>query len=193
MSETGNLSATLLYPSRAEPPLSALHGFAASLAVAETLEAYNPARPVTLKWPNDVLIGGAKVSGLLIEREAEALLLGIGINLVSHPEDTPYAATHLIAEMRREDLASEEPLFSGAQAVLAVLSANVVRRFEQLAKQGFAPIRKEWEARAHHLGKTVKVADKSGVFQELGEDGALCLRLADGTQTRIHAGDVSFG
>ena len=157
------------------------------------LDAYRPTRPITLKWPNDVLIGGAKVSGLLIEREEDVLLLGIGVNLVSHPDDTPYPATHLLEEMREKDLNRDEPLFTGSAAALALLSAKVTQRFTELEREGFAPIRAAWQARAQHVGRTVTVNGDTGIFTGLGPDGALCLRRADGTDAVVHAGDVSFG
>lgn len=192
-SVSGNLFATLLLPNSTDPSQSALHGFAASLAIADTLAAYEPKRPITLKWPNDVMIGGAKISGLLIERESEALLIGIGINLMSHPDNTPYPATHLRQEMTPEVLADAEPLFTGAEAVLALLSSHVMQRIETLRTQGFDPIRKDWLARAHHRGKTVVVNHLTGTFVDLASDGALCLLLPDGTESRVHAGDVAFG
>lgn len=139
------------------------------------------------------MIGGAKISGLLIEREAEALLIGIGVNLISHPDDTPYPATHLLQEMNPETLAGSEPLYTGAEAVLALLSSHVMHRIETLRTQGFDPIRKDWLARAHHLEKTVVVNGLTGTFVDLAPDGALCLVLADGTERRVHAGDVAFG
>ena len=193
VSDSGNLSATLLYPTSAAPEQGALYGLAAAVAVAETLEAYRPQRPITLKWPNDVLVGGAKISGLLIERETDALLLGVGLNLVGHPRDTPYPATHLVAEMRVDDLAQDEPLFTGSAAVLALLSANVLARFAQLEKDGFGPVRDAWLARAHGLDGTVMVDGRTGRFVSIADNGALILGHTDGTESRVHAGDVSFG
>lgn len=193
VSNKGNLSATLIWPTDRPPGQAALFGFAACLAVADTLQAYRPGKPVSLKWPNDVLIGGAKISGLLIEREAEALLVGIGINLLSHPPDTPYPATHLLQEMQEEDLSGAEPLFTGAEACLALLSNNVADRFQSLSRDGFSAIQEDWLKKAHHLGKTVTVNQKTGTFTDLAEDGALCLTLSNGTEVRVHAGDVSFG
>lgn len=192
-SPSGNLAVTCLHPTTAEPSQAALYGFAASLAVAETIERYRPTKLVTLKWPNDVLVGGAKISGLLIEREAEALLVGIGVNLLSHPANTPYTATHLVAEMHDFDLQGPEPLFTGARAFLAVLANEVAMRFRQLEKGSFERIRLDWMIRAHGLGESVSVNGMTGIFTSLGPDGALCLRLPDGTESRVHAGDVSFG
>ncbi|MGJ8559491.1 MAG: biotin--[acetyl-CoA-carboxylase] ligase [Litorimonas sp.] len=192
-SVSGNLFATLLLPNSTDPSQSALHGFAASLAIADTLRTYDPQRPVTLKWPNDAMIGGAKISGLLIEREAEALLIGIGINLISHPNNTLYPATHLLQEMKPETLVAAEPLFTGPESVLALLSSHVLQRVETLRTEGFDPIRKDWLVHAHHLGKSVTVNGLTGVFTDLAQDGALCLILPDGTESRVHAGDVAFG
>ncbi len=193
VSDHGNLYASLLMPNDSEPSTSALFGFAASLAITDTLATYKPVQPVTLKWPNDVLVGGAKISGLLIEREPEALLIGIGINLISHPDDTPYPATHLVREMRPSDLKRAEPMFTGAAAVLAVLSQSITVRVDTLRTCGFDPVRKDWLARAHHLGQLVNVNGKTGQFTDLGPNGALCLTHEDGTETRVHSGDVSFG
>jgi BirA family biotin operon repressor/biotin-[acetyl-CoA-carboxylase] ligase len=139
------------------------------------------------------MIGGAKISGLLIEREAESLLFGIGLNLVSHPDDTPYPTTHLRAEMDAEALIEDSPRPINAETVLALLSKNVVQRIETLRRDGFEPIRLDWLACAHHLGKIVTVNGLTGTFTDLAPDGALCLTLADGTTTRVHAGDVAFG
>ena len=164
-----------------------------SLAVADTLEAYRPKSPITLKWPNDVLLGGAKVAGLLLEREGDTLLIGIGINLLSHPDDTPYPATHLVAEMHEADLAGPEPLFTGAEAVLALLAARTSQRIAQLRSTGFVLIRRDWEARAHGLGDMISVNGETGTFDGIGPDGALCLVGLDGTKSYVHAGDVSFG
>lgn len=192
-SESGNLYATLLLPDRSPPGQAALVGFAAAVAIVDTLLAYDPVRPVTLKWPNDAMIGGAKVSGLLVEREPDALLIGIGINLVSHPEGLPYPATHLVAEMSPKALEAPEPLFTGASALLALLSRHVEARIDTLRAVGFGAIREAWLECAHHLGRTITVNGLTGTFTDLGLDGALCMTLPDGTKERVHAGDVSFG
>ncbi|MEL6687829.1 MAG: biotin--[acetyl-CoA-carboxylase] ligase, partial [Pseudomonadota bacterium] len=176
-----------------DPINGALYGFATAMAMAETVEHYDVETPVTLKWPNDVLVGGAKISGILIEREAEALIVGTGLNLVSHPADTPYAATHLLAEMTPEALNDPEPRFTGAGAAAALLVSNILKWFEIFEQSGFGPLREAWLSRAHHLGKTVAVNEQTGTFLDLAMDGALCLTLPDGTKTLVHAGDVSFG
>ncbi|MGB6229609.1 MAG: biotin--[acetyl-CoA-carboxylase] ligase [Litorimonas sp.] len=193
VSKTGNLYASHLRPNEKAASESALMGFAAALAIAETVEAYRVVQSVTLKWPNDVLVGGDKISGLLVERLDHALIFGIGINLVSHPDDTRYGATHLVACMSPDDLARAEPLYTGPSAVLAQLAKRMEVWLDRFDADGFEPVRKAWLSRAHHLGRMVTVNGQTGLFQDLGDDGALCLKLADGRETRVHAGDVSFG
>ena len=192
-SEKGNLYASGLYPTKADPANGALYGFATAIAMAETVEAYGVTSEVTLKWPNDVLVGGAKISGILIEREAEALIVGTGLNLVSHPQDTPYPATHLLAEMCPSDLEEAEPRFTGAASVGALLASNILKWFDRFEVDGFSPLKDAWLERAHHLGKTVSVNGLTGTFSGLAMDGALCLILPDGKEMLVHAGDVSFG
>ncbi len=192
-SPSGNLFATALLPTTLDAARSALVGFAAALAIADTLETYGIRSGVTLKWPNDVLIGGAKISGILIEREGSHLLVGIGMNLVSHPSDTPYPATDLLSEMTDEDLQADEPMFTGPEAVLATLSAHLMGWIDRLERDGFSPLREAWLAKAHRLGEAVSVNGLTGTLSGMGPDGSLELVLPDGAKTRVHAGDVSFG
>ena len=192
-SARGNFHATHLLPCHAPPAEAALYGFAAALAVADMLETYGTVRPVTLKWPNDVLVGGAKIAGILVEREPEALLIGVGINLVSHPENTGYPATHLTTEMATAHLDGPEPRYTGAQGALAVLAARFSAYAATLERDGFEPLRTLWTERAHGMGEPVRAGGQTGTLTGLGTDGALLLQRSDGTQGRVHAGDVSFG
>ena len=192
-SAPGNLFASGLYPTQLGPAQSALYGFAAALGVAETISSYDLQRPLTLKWPNDVLVGGAKISGILIEREGEALIVGTGINLISHPDNTPYSATHMLAEMAPSSLAQPEPKQPSPETMLPLLVSNLMTWFQRLEQDGFEPLRNAWLEQAHGLGQTIKVNDQTGTFTGLGPDGALCLRQPDGKTVQVHAGDVSFG
>lgn len=185
-SESGNLFATLLYPTTAPANRAVFYGFAAAVAIAQTVAEFDPSQPITLKWPNDVLVGGAKISGILVEREAEALLIGVGLNLVSHPDGTPYPATDLASVSRAKLLL--EP-----NGVLRLLAEKLIAKFTTLETKGFEPLRAEWMAMAHGIGKMIIVGGQSGVFTEMASDGSLCLRREDGTLTSIHTGDVSFG
>lgn len=162
-----------------------------------------PSRALTIKWPNDLLIDGAKVSGTLIESHrlirstdvnrwsAEALVVGIGVNVAHHPtEGLIYPATSL----RHAGSAVER------DQVIRNLAQALVDALELWRKQGFAPIRAAYLESAHGLGEIITVRTSldlnesiSGVFEGIDEDGALLLRLADGTVKRLLAGDVFFG
>lgn len=193
ISPPGNLYFSMLVrPAR--PAAEAVQlTFVAAVAVAEVIAAVLPVgRRVGCKWPNDVLVDGKKVSGILLESQAgpdgavESLVIGIGINVVSHPppEAVMFAATSLHAE--------------GAAGETA---ASVLQRFcpvylgwqEVWRRQGFAEVRSAWLDRAEKLHQQVEVRlDKeavAGVFVGLDMNGAMLLQ--QGTQRRaILAGDV---
>ncbi|MDN4631740.1 biotin--[acetyl-CoA-carboxylase] ligase [Sphingomonas sp. PsM26] len=140
---------------------------------------------VVLKWPNDLLIDGAKISGILLERTGDAIVVGIGVNLAHHPTDTDRRATSLAAHGATPDPAD-----------FAETLADTFARWLGIWRgQGIAPIRTRWLERAHPIGTalTARLPDGSatdGLFNGLDSDGALILRLADGTARVIHAGDV---
>ena len=190
-SPPGNLYATLLLndpaPHRYAPELS----FVAALAVHDAILGCAPALSsrLALKWPNDVLCGGAKVAGILIEGTQLSLTLsvaaGVGVNCVSHPAETAYPAT---------DLKAAGAEVSAEQLFLA-LSAAMLRRLEQWARgESFAAIRSDWRERAGGVGEEIRVRlpdrELTGRFEELDDVGHLLLRLPDGKLQTITAGDV---
>jgi BirA family biotin operon repressor/biotin-[acetyl-CoA-carboxylase] ligase len=138
-----------------------------------------------IKWPNDLLLGGAKLSGILLERAGDAVIVGIGVNLAHHPEDTDRLATSLAQHGVTPDSADfAETLAEAFSRWLAIWRG-----------QGLAPIRARWLERAHPVGTalTARLPDGlaiDGLFGGLDGDGALILRLADGGSRVIHAGDV---
>ena len=175
--------------------------FVAALALAETLERYVPKDLISLKWPNDVLLGGQKTSGILLEsgqkHHQKWMVIGIGLNLTHHPEGTEFPATHMLAHISADDLSGPEPIMTGAEAVLAILSNRFDYWRHMLVSKGFEPIGQAWTARAHNLPGAVTVRLPQETFQgeALGLDtnGALRVRLENGTIRDIHAGDVFFG
>ena len=183
-SPPGNLYLSLLLRPGLPPGRLGELAFLAGLAVAETAAALLPAgRAVTLKWPNDVLVDGAKTAGILIEQEGEAAILGIGLNLVHCPTDTPYPAATLAAAGAAADLgAARARLLDRLAAALACWRA-----------EGFAPIRSAWLARAHPLGTALSVRLPEGVvagrFAGLDPAGALLIETAAGLR-RITSGEV---
>lgn len=181
-SPRGNFYATLMLHPSEPPEVVALRSFAAALALRDACVALTGLdRVFTLKWPNDVLLGGAKAAGILSEAAADDhggiawLSLGFGVNL-THAPQVPGRATACLADAAIVPPAPED----FAAALLAALQ----RRRTQRAVDGFAPIRAAWLARGPasdtHLALTSGIA---GRFAGLAEDGSLL--LASGG--RIHA------
>ena len=188
-SSPGNLFATLLLSDPSPPPLAPQVSFVAALAlhdaVAECAPQIGPLLKV--KWPNDLLLGGAKLAGILIEGESEpsfAVVIGFGVNCVAHPPNTPYPAT---------DLAAAGALVEPGR-VLVALAEAMQRRLAQWARgDGFAGIRADWLKRAAGLGKEIRVRlperEFSGRFEGLDDAGHLLVRGPAGLVT-VTAGEV---
>jgi BirA family biotin operon repressor/biotin-[acetyl-CoA-carboxylase] ligase len=160
--------------------------FAAAVAVAEALEAYAPAKGIRLKWPNDVLLKGRKVAGILLESCGDGrVAIGIGINLACHPGGTEFPATCI---------AAETGLAPDPEEMLARLASRMAAWYETWRGRGFAPVRAGWVSRAQGLGASIRVRlaerEMVGVFEGIDDEGALLLREPSGTRTRITAGDV---
>ena len=190
----GNLAATLLTATDRPPAEAAQLSFVAALAAADLAETCLGPGAARFKWPNDVLVFGAKAVGVLVESGPRAdgrlwLAIGIGVNLAHAPTDVDRPATAFA-----EHMAAPPPSPAEALEVLA-------SRFEfwraQWATHGFAPIARAWTARAHGLGGRCEARlpnrTVEGLAEGLDPDGALRLRLDDGAIERITAGDVFFG
>lgn len=188
----GNFAASLLMR-RAEPPARlALRSFVAALALADTLVTLT-GRPdaFALKWPNDVLMQGGKLAGILLETHGEALIVGIGVNLRTAP--TPGALEPgAVAPRALIDLGAEV----APGEFLDRLAPAFATWEARLRDFGFAPLRDAWLARAARLGETVtaKLPGEviEGRFASLDDGGALVLETAKGRRA-IAAGDVYFG
>jgi BirA family transcriptional regulator, biotin operon repressor / biotin---[acetyl-CoA-carboxylase] ligase len=191
-SPRGNLYTSCILRPAVTPARAAELGFVAALAVAETVRALLPAAvPVALKWPNDVLVDGGKVAGILLEAQSgpkgsiDWLVLGMGINVVAAPEHTPYKAVAL------------QPLGAVADAalVLQLLYGALGERLVDWRDGGFAGIRTRWLALARGLGEPIEVRQGDtpvrGRFVDLDPDGALVLETDQGRR-RITTGDVHF-
>jgi BirA family biotin operon repressor/biotin-[acetyl-CoA-carboxylase] ligase len=189
----GNLAATWLFTTPLRPAEAAQISFVAALAVADLAAAFVPAGLVSLKWPNDLLIGREKAAGILIESGAAPggglwVAAGIGVNLASAPTSADRPATTLAAHMRAPPpapLVALEVLAEAAQLWRGVWENG-----------GFVPIAEAWTHRAHGLGERCMARlvgeTLEGVAEGLDDDGALKLRTADGAVRRITAGDVFF-
>lgn len=192
ISPAGNFYGSCLFPSGLKAQCIGLYSFAAALAVVETLSDLCPDGEFGLKWPNDILLGGAKVSGILLEagqtHDQAWVIAGIGINLASHPKDLPYAAAHL-------EQVSNMP--TDFEALLKILDQRFGAWRTVLEEKRFSAIRDAWLARAVNFPGKVNVRLPNESFEgqavDLGLDGALHVRLANGTIRRVHAGDVFPG
>ena len=196
-SPEGNLYATLLTTTDKPPSEAAQLSFVVALAVAEVCDGWlihsrNDDERATLKWPNDVLIGGRKVAGILVESGRRLngdlwLAVGVGLNLSQAPVAPERPATRLADHFRGE----APPTLEAALQSLAGAFGGWQLLWD---RGGFEPIRMSWIERAHGLGQpcTARLGSETvdGVADGLELDGALRLRLQDGSVRRIHAGDV---
>jgi BirA family biotin operon repressor/biotin-[acetyl-CoA-carboxylase] ligase len=191
ISPRGNLYATLLLTDPAPPEYAPQLSFVAVLALHDAIAACAPRLrgALALKWPNDLLCGGAKLAGILIEGEriagVLAVAIGIGVNCESHPAQTPYRVT----DLKGEDAAV------AVEALFEALTASMAQRLAQWRRgAGFAEIRADWIARAAGIGGDMRarLPDREiiGRGEGLDEHGRLLLRLSDGSLQAIAAGEV---
>jgi BirA family biotin operon repressor/biotin-[acetyl-CoA-carboxylase] ligase len=183
VSPPGNLYASTIVRLRAADPNPATLALVAAVALDETLRAYG-AEP-WIKWPNDLYIGDAKLTGILLERAGQAVVVGIGVNLAHHPAGLDRAVTSLSAQ----GLGAPDP-----DSFLRDL-AEAFARWLAVWRGGLEAVRRRWLERAHPLGTALvaRIPDQpplEGLFDGLTPDGALRLRLASGAVQVIHAGDV---
>ena len=191
VSSPGNLFATLLLvdpcpPDRA-PELSFVAALAVHDALTETAAGLGPR--LSLKWPNDVLCDGAKLSGILIEGEGSGpalnVAVGIGVNCAHHPSETEYPAT---------DLAASGAMVT-TEALFGALSRMMLARLTQWNRgEGFDAVRGDWLKRAAGLGQPMRARlgtrEVDGRFEALDAAGRLVLRRPDGAAEIIATGDV---
>jgi BirA family transcriptional regulator, biotin operon repressor / biotin---[acetyl-CoA-carboxylase] ligase len=193
VSPAGNLHATLLLSEPSSPALAPQLSFVVALAVHDAVAACAPqlGPDLKVKWPNDLLVGKAKVAGILIEGESDpafAVAVGIGVNCAAHPDNTDYPAA---------DLAGLGALVV-PDALLQELAGAMQKRLAQWkGGHGFSATRSDWLERAAGLGEALRVRlpgrELSGRFQGLDDAGRLLLDQA-GQITPVTAGEVlGFG
>ena len=192
-SPSGNLYCTLLIAPGASAAEAARLSFVAALATQDAVASFVPPAKVRVKWPNDVLVDGRKVAGILLESSGESgsrllpwLAVGIGINVHRPPESATFPAT---------TIASHASAPTPAE-MLSYLAEAFDRYFRLWRTNGFAPIRMAWLEHAAGLGQavTARLPNETinGIFQGLDADGALLLALPDGSTRAITAGEVFF-
>jgi len=143
-----------------------------------------PGQPLILKWPNDLLLGDAKLAGILLERSGDRVVAGFGVNLAEAPD---------LPDRRTAQLGG----WITPQAFAPILAAAMSRMTALWRSREPHDFARAWMARAHPVGTKLAVhaADSepvSGRFDGIEPDGALRLRLADGTVQAVHAADVGL-
>lgn len=193
----GNFAATLVLPGAGDPARAALRSFVAALALFDAFVALT-GRPeaLALKWPNDVLLNGGKVAGILLEGLSHqgkyaGLAIGIGVNLAEAP-----AAGQLEPDaLPPVSLAGETGVVISPEDFLEALAPAYAEWEAQFFSYGFAPIRSAWLARAARIGEviTARLPNEAitGTLRTVDEDGQLVLSTPHGTR-RIAAGDIFF-
>jgi len=191
ISPAGNLFSTALFREPGGLVVASRMPFASALAVNDVALLFAPEADVRVKWPNDVRIDRAKLSGILIEtggsRAETWVAAGIGINVLHAPDGAGQPATS-IATLRKDSAVTAD------MALEALRKAFAARLLQ--AREGFDGLRKDWLDRAEGLGGTVRVTTSGvpveGIFEDMDMSGGLVLRLPDGSRQTIRAGDVDL-
>ena len=196
-SPKGNFYGTLLLFPKESPDIVALRSFAAALALRDTFATLTGLpSSFTLKWPNDVLLNGAKVAGILLEATSsgagvQALAIGIGVNLIAHPDQSVMEPGALPAV----SLLSETGLRVTPETFLDTLAPAYARWEAVLTAQGFAPLREAWLTDAARIGEQIRARTGKdthhGVFETIDLQGNLILATATG-RLAIPAAEVFF-
>lgn len=193
-SPPGNLYSTTVLQGPMPASVAAQAGFVAAVALAEAIDLLSGGQAaVTLKWPNDVLLNGGKVAGILLESSGthrdhvDWLIIGLGVNIASAPVDTPYRATSL----RAEGLMRVTP-----EIALDTYFPGFVAWRERWRRDGFGPVREAWLQRAQGLGQAieVRIADRSvrGLFVTMDDSGALVIEDEKAKRQTVAAGEIFF-
>lgn len=189
ISPPGNLYVSLILP-LSDSAFSHVTdiSFLSAVAVGVTLKKYGC--QAQYKWPNDLLVAGKKISGILLETfsdpdHGQSLIIGIGANLEAFPEDLPYPATSL------KNQGAQVP---GTETFLKTLLASFDEKYALWCEKGFEPLRKEWLASTCPQGTVLSVRISNtdtvkGAFVDLDDQGRLLLKTAEGVQA-LSAGDV---
>lgn len=183
VSESGNFFGSTLVRIAASDPAPQSLSLAAGLALIEAVDIAVPGRPLMLKWPNDLMLGNAKLAGILLERSGDRVVVGFGVNLASAPSIPGRDAAALNGAILPQAFA---PLLAGS-------FARMLNLWRSAEPEAFA---RAWLERGHPVGTHLTVhsgaGEKvSGIFDGLEPDGALRLRR-DGELEVIRAGDVEL-
>jgi BirA family biotin operon repressor/biotin-[acetyl-CoA-carboxylase] ligase len=190
-SPPGNLYVSIVLRPTVEARRLSEVTFVAALALADALATVPGLPQAALKWPNDVLLDGAKIAGILLEgalgrdNRPAWLVLGTGVNIAHRPESSDYPTAALA------DLATPVP---AAPDFLARYAGAVAARYRHWLAHGFEPVRRDWMAAAAHIGRPVRInlpeGPVEGVFESLDPEGHLVLDQGGGRRRVLSSGDV---
>jgi BirA family biotin operon repressor/biotin-[acetyl-CoA-carboxylase] ligase len=184
VSSTGNFYGSTLVELRAGDPPAPMLSLIAGLALIEAVDVAVPGQALMLKWPNDLLLLGKKLAGILLERSGDRVVIGFGVNLASAPE---------LAERQCASLSGRVT----PEAFAPLLAASFERLLKLWRTSEPLLIAQAWLARAHPVGTQLRVHSStdeivSGRFDGLEPDGALRLRTGEGRLEIVRAGDVEL-
>lgn len=183
-SADGNFAGSTIVQLRPDDPPAPGLSLACGLALIEAVEAAVPGKLLMLKWPNDLMLGTAKLAGILLERSGDRVVAGFGVNLAESPRIEGRATASLDRAIT-------------PQAFAPILATNMARMLRLWRSSEPAAFGQAWRARAHPLGTQLQVHDGAGQqlkgrFDGLEADGSLRLRLDGGEIEIVRAGDVSL-
>jgi len=184
VSKPGNFSGTTLVQLRSRDPPAHTLSLTAGLALTEAIDVAVPGRQLMLKWPNDLLLSGKKLAGILLERSGDRVAVGFGVNLASAPTLPDRQGASLDGKVTPE-------------AFAPLLAASFARLLNLWRSSESSVLVRAWQERAHLPGTRLTVhmsKDEviSGRFAGLEPDGALRLMLDDGSIEVVRAGDVNL-
>lgn len=194
VSPPGNLYMSLLLRPQVPSTVLSQLSFVSALALAKAVGSFLPTtHPLRLKWPNDLLYNAKKVGGILIESQShdsqviDWVVVGMGLNLQSHPQGTTYPAT---------DLFSETHLSLQPDHVMDTLLKTMDILYTQWLEKGFSLLREEWSKWAYGIGQEIQlVTDQktlTGTYLGIDDQGSLKIKLEDTSIKTVRSGDVFF-
>ena len=184
-SSAGNFFGSTLVQLRSGDPQAPTLALVAGLALADAVEAAAPGEPLSLKWPNDLMLGRGKLAGILLERTGDRVIAGFGVNLAVAPQ------------VEGRETASLSHRGISVEAFAPLLAAAFSRLLGAWRLSEPAALARSWEERAHPRGTPLSVHQGpgetiDGLFDGIDSDGALRLRLSDGSVATLRAGDVAL-
>jgi BirA family biotin operon repressor/biotin-[acetyl-CoA-carboxylase] ligase len=184
VSAIGNFYGSTIVRLRTDDPPAQTLSLVAGLALVEAIDVAAPGQPLMLKWPNDLILAGRKLAGILLERNADRVAVGFGVNLAAAPQLPDRQGASLGGKVRPE-------------AFAPLLAASFARLLELWRRSEPAMVAQAWLARAHPPGTALTIHSSSeetvsGTFDGIEADGALRLRREDGMIDVVRAGDVDL-